>query len=160
MVESKVIGAAVTLDVLLDHPYLDLYPSIKQAIRGINSMQLQCQGTLGGEQKKKMLAAFVAGGPRASLVQSKGLNKPWLEGSPDDDDAIKITLYPNPATAEITVKSSIGAVGKTIFVINSNGVTVQAIPLKSAVQKINLTMFKAGLYFVRIEGMTEKFIKL
>lgn len=43
------IGAAVTLDVLLDHPYLDRYPAIKQAIRGINSMQLQCQGTLGGE---------------------------------------------------------------------------------------------------------------
>ena len=43
------IGAAVTLDVLLDHPYLDVYPSVKQAIRGINSMQLQCQGTLGGE---------------------------------------------------------------------------------------------------------------
>jgi len=43
------IGAAVTLNVLLDHPYLDLYPSVKQAIRGINSMQLQCQGTLGGE---------------------------------------------------------------------------------------------------------------
>jgi xanthine dehydrogenase YagS FAD-binding subunit len=43
------IGAAVTLDVLLDHPYLDVYPSIKQAIRGISSMQLQCQGTLGGE---------------------------------------------------------------------------------------------------------------
>ena len=43
------IGAAVTLDVLLEHPYLDVYPSIKQAILGINSMQLQCQGTLGGE---------------------------------------------------------------------------------------------------------------
>jgi xanthine dehydrogenase YagS FAD-binding subunit len=43
------IGAAVTLDVLLDHPYLDIYPSVKQAIRGINSMQLQCQGTIGGE---------------------------------------------------------------------------------------------------------------
>jgi len=43
------IGAAVTLDVLLDSPYLDPYPSIKQAIAGIASMQLQCQGTLGGE---------------------------------------------------------------------------------------------------------------
>jgi len=46
---SLSIGAAVTLDLLLDHPYLDVYPAIKQAIRGINSMQLQCQGTLGGE---------------------------------------------------------------------------------------------------------------
>jgi xanthine dehydrogenase YagS FAD-binding subunit len=43
------IGAAVTLDDLLVHPYLDVYPAIKQAIRGINSMQLQAQGTLGGE---------------------------------------------------------------------------------------------------------------
>ena len=43
------IGAAVTLDDMLVHPYLDMYPSIKQAIRGISSMQLQAQGTLGGE---------------------------------------------------------------------------------------------------------------
>lgn len=46
---SVSIGAAVTLDQILDHPYLDVYPAVKQAIRGINSMQLQCQGTLGGE---------------------------------------------------------------------------------------------------------------
>jgi len=44
-----VIGAAVTLDDLLVHPYLDVYPAVKQAIRGINSMQLQAQGTLVGE---------------------------------------------------------------------------------------------------------------
>lgn len=43
------IGAAVTLDELLEHPYLDPYPAIGQAIRGISSIQLQCQGTLGGE---------------------------------------------------------------------------------------------------------------
>jgi xanthine dehydrogenase YagS FAD-binding subunit len=43
------IGATVTLDVLLVHPYLNPYPSIRQAIDGISSMQLQCQGTLGGE---------------------------------------------------------------------------------------------------------------
>ena len=43
------IGAATTLDDIEAHPYLDVYPAIKQAIRGINSMQLQSQGTLGGE---------------------------------------------------------------------------------------------------------------
>ena len=43
------IGATVTLDVLLAHPYLNPYPAIGQAIDGIASMQLQCQGTLGGE---------------------------------------------------------------------------------------------------------------
>jgi xanthine dehydrogenase YagS FAD-binding subunit len=43
------VGATVTLDVLLVHPYLNPYPAIRQAIEGINSLQLQCQGTLGGE---------------------------------------------------------------------------------------------------------------
>jgi len=43
------IGAAVTLDDLLAHPYLENYPAISDAILGINSMQLQAQGTIGGE---------------------------------------------------------------------------------------------------------------
>lgn len=46
---SVVIGAAVTLDEVLAHPYLGNYPAITDAILGISSMQLQSQGTLGGE---------------------------------------------------------------------------------------------------------------
>lgn len=44
-----VLGAAVTLDEIVAHPYLENYPAITDAILGINSMQLQAQGTLGGE---------------------------------------------------------------------------------------------------------------
>lgn len=47
--EHVTIGATTTLDDLLESPDLDDYPAIKQAIRGINSMQLQAQGTIGGE---------------------------------------------------------------------------------------------------------------
>lgn len=43
------IGAAVALDDLLESPLLAIYPAITQAITGISSMQLQAQGTLGGE---------------------------------------------------------------------------------------------------------------
>jgi xanthine dehydrogenase YagS FAD-binding subunit len=43
------IGATVTLDTMLVHPYLNPYPAVRNAIDGINSMQIQCQGTLGGE---------------------------------------------------------------------------------------------------------------
>jgi xanthine dehydrogenase YagS FAD-binding subunit len=43
------IGATVTLDVLQVHPYINPYPSLRHAIDGIASIQLQCQGTLGGE---------------------------------------------------------------------------------------------------------------
>ena len=43
------IGATVTLDTMLVHPYLNPYHALRHAIDGINSMPIQCQGTLGGE---------------------------------------------------------------------------------------------------------------
>jgi len=43
------IGATVTLDTLLVHPYLNPYAALRDAIDGIASLQIQCQGTLGGE---------------------------------------------------------------------------------------------------------------
>lgn len=43
------VGATVTLDTMLVHPYLNPYPALRHAIDGISSMQIQCQGTLGGE---------------------------------------------------------------------------------------------------------------
>jgi xanthine dehydrogenase YagS FAD-binding subunit len=43
------IGATVTLDIVQVHPYLNPYPALRHAIDGIASMQIQCQGTLGGE---------------------------------------------------------------------------------------------------------------
>lgn len=47
--QSVTIGATTTLDEVLEAPELDAFPAIKQAIRGINAMQLQGQGTIGGE---------------------------------------------------------------------------------------------------------------
>lgn len=43
------IGAMVTLEELADHPLAADYPALAQAIRAIHSLQLQAQGTLGGE---------------------------------------------------------------------------------------------------------------
>jgi xanthine dehydrogenase YagS FAD-binding subunit len=56
------VGSTVTLDVLLDHPYLTPYPALKQAIEGIASMQLQCQGTLGGEVLQRPQCWFFRNG--------------------------------------------------------------------------------------------------
>ena len=119
-----------------------------------------CMNLFTEGQKKKMLAAFANGGPRASLLQSKGLDKPWTEGTSDDGDAIKIVLYPNPAATEITIRSSVDCVGKSISIINTNGVAVQTVQVKSPLQKLNLSTLKAGFYIVRIEGAAAKFIKL
>jgi len=43
------IGAMVSLEDLLDHPVSQDYPAVRQAILAIGSLQLQSQGTLGGE---------------------------------------------------------------------------------------------------------------
>jgi xanthine dehydrogenase YagS FAD-binding subunit len=43
------VGAGVHLDDFLTSRLTDVYPAVKQAIQGIASVQLQAQGTLGGE---------------------------------------------------------------------------------------------------------------
>jgi xanthine dehydrogenase YagS FAD-binding subunit len=47
------VGTTVTLDVIQVHPYLNPYSSLRHAIDGIASMQIQCQGTLGGEMLQR-----------------------------------------------------------------------------------------------------------
>lgn len=46
---TVVLGAAVTLDELLESPYTAPFTALRQAIANFDSMQLQAQGTLGGE---------------------------------------------------------------------------------------------------------------
>lgn len=43
------IGAAMTLDEVIEHPLVTPLTAFTESIRRINSMQLLCQGTLGGE---------------------------------------------------------------------------------------------------------------
>jgi xanthine dehydrogenase YagS FAD-binding subunit len=56
------IGAMVTLEELLDHPVSQDYPALQQAIRAIHSLQLQAQGTLGGELCQRPRCWFFRGG--------------------------------------------------------------------------------------------------
>ena len=60
-------------------------------------------------QKQLMRNAFNYGGPRASLLNSKGLGEPYLlEASlPIEEVAVKqITFYPNPATTDISIRNN------------------------------------------------------
>ena len=43
------VGAGVHLDEFMNDAETDAFPAVKQAIQGISSIQLQSQGTLGGE---------------------------------------------------------------------------------------------------------------
>jgi xanthine dehydrogenase YagS FAD-binding subunit len=73
-----ILGAVVHLDELLEHPYLQDYPAITQAIAGINSMQLQAQGTLGGELCRRPMCWFYRSGRdllEASRLAAEGDNR-------------------------------------------------------------------------------------
>ncbi len=119
-----------------------------------------CMNLFTEGQKKRMHSVFAEGGPRATLLQSKGLNKPWLEESPVATTSSTARIYPNPASTEITIVLNELATGKTVSIFNANGSLVQTIQLNGVGQKVTIATLKPGLYFIKGDGFTEKFIKL
>ena len=64
------IGAAVGLDDILSDRTTDEYPSVKQVIQGISSIQLQSQGTLVGELMRRPVCWYFREGH--GLLADKG----------------------------------------------------------------------------------------
>jgi xanthine dehydrogenase YagS FAD-binding subunit len=60
--ESVRVGAMVTLEDLHDNPVSEFYPAVRQAIAAIGSLQLQAQGTLGGELCQRPRCWYFRGG--------------------------------------------------------------------------------------------------
>ncbi len=116
-------------------------------------------------QKKRMRLLFEPGGPRASLLNSKGLNQPWAEASPIEEPLIKIAtnIYPNPVVNELTLNVDAGWVGQTVIVSNMQGVVVAKLVITSAKQKINVGNLPKGMYLLQAASQTkiikEKFVK-
>lgn len=119
-------------------------------------------------QKQRMLALFSDGGPRSSLLQSRGLNAPWntepvVEPRPVSDQAM--TVYPNPAANELTLHfTDVKWIGQNLGIYTSNGILLKQVHITAQNQKLSLTGLPAGLYFMettlgedRVRG---KFVKL
>lgn len=106
-------------------------------------------------QKVRMRTLFNSGGPRYSLLASKGLNEPWLEEAPAEElpGIIKEPrLYPNPAAGEVTIDLSgqESFIGRELRVMAINGVEVYRQVLTGTVHKINLSHLRPGIYMVWI----------
>jgi hypothetical protein len=119
-----------------------------------------CMNLFTEGQKRRMRSVFADGGPRASLLQSKGLNEPWLQEAPITETITTVRIYPNPASTEINIVLSDVAKGKVVSIFNANGTLVQTIQVSSSNQKVTVSTLKPGLYFLKGEGFAEKFIKL
>jgi hypothetical protein len=117
-------------------------------------------------QKQRMRSLFAAGGPRASILASKGLQAPWTQEAPLPvvEVAPVKRFYPNPFTNEILLHLSADWVGKHVRVMNVNGTTLLTLTITSAEQKINLSSLRKGIYFLQgssgEERFSEKLVKL
>lgn len=123
-------------------------------------------------QKEHMRSLFEDGAPRYSLLLSKGLNSPWTEESlPEEAIPVVIApaqlkLYPNPTSSELVLDFEYDAswIGKEVKILNMNGVVIGIVLVSSKTQKVPLSTFTPGVYFIQgINGnkkISQKFIKL
>jgi hypothetical protein len=126
-----------------------------------------CMNLFTKGQKQRMLFLFNAGGPRNTFLISKGLNTPWTEAAPVVIAAnTEFKFYPNPAVTELTLNFQYDAdwIGKTISVVNINGIAVSKMKITEKNMKINLTSLKPGVYFIQGNNggkkISAKFIRL
>lgn len=126
-----------------------------------------CMNLFTDGQKQRMLALFNPGGPRYTLLQSRGLNEPWNHEPlvPEANPVNQLFgFYPNPATEQMTLNLSESWVGKNISIVNVNGTVVFSIQVSTQHQKISVGSLARGLYFIQGEAAGEKvrqkFIKL
>ena len=120
-------------------------------------------------QKNRMRSLFNDGGPRFSLLLSKGLDEPWLAESPlpvpeEVPQKTEIKIFPNPAVNELTLILSENWVGKEVRIQGLTGVVLQRIRISSVNTKISIGGFTPGVYIITGEASGEKirnkFIKL
>lgn len=126
-------------------------------------------------QKNRMRSMFNEGGPRNSLLSSKGLNQPWTTEAPvvvetpaGENNQVNGSLrfYPNPAINEISVDFDFNQtwIGKRFTIVNMNGTAMMAAAINAKGQKINISALKPGMYFLEGENgnqkVRERFVKM
>lgn len=112
--------------------------------------------TLG--QRQRMRASLAAGGPRTSLLLSRGLNQPWLAEAPLM--TTEANLYPNPVRDHFTLQTESSLTGKSVRLFNSQGQEVGAERITVPQQRFEVSSLKPGVYFLKGEGFAYRFIKL
>jgi hypothetical protein len=107
-------------------------------------------------QKNRMRACFSEGGPRFSLLSSRGLDQPWTEGGVEEaitlETKTEIILYPNPAVTELKIKTEgINSSNVQIRIVNMHGNTLLKIKLTSNLKAINIGSLPSGNYVLMID---------
>jgi hypothetical protein len=128
-----------------------------------------CMNMFTKGQRKRARAIFEVGGPRNSILHSKGLNTSIVESAQLPDFYPKwlyTQVYPNPATTTINIYFDYDErwIGRKIEILDMGGRVVLRKIISSKVEKIDISHLNAGVYFIRAEKEEEKlhtkFVKL
>jgi hypothetical protein len=120
-------------------------------------------------QRKRARTVFEAGGPRNSILYSKGLNVSEGEFAALPDFYPKwyyAQVYPNPAATSIKVYFDYDErwIGKKMEILDMSGRVVLNKIIGSRIETIDVSRLNAGVYFIRGEKDGErlhaKFVKL
>jgi hypothetical protein len=120
-------------------------------------------------QRKRARTIFETGGPRNSILYSKGLNVSMIETAALPDFYPKwyyAQVYPNPAVTSIKVYFDYDGrwVGKKLQILDMSGRVVLNKTIGSKIETIDVSRLNAGVYFIRAEKdgekLSTKFIKL
>ena len=128
-----------------------------------------CMNMFTNGQRKRARTIFEAGGPRNSILYSKGLNVSMIENAALPDFYPKwyyAQVYPNPAATSIKVYFDYDErwIGKKMEILDMSGRVVLNKIIGSRIETIDVNRLTAGVYFIRAEKDGErlhsKFIKL
>ena len=129
-----------------------------------------CMNMFTKGQRKRARVLFEPGGPRNSILYSKGLNTPIGETIvPPVDFYPKwyyAQVYPNPAATSINIYFDHDErwKGKKMEILDMSGRVVFSKIISSKIETIDVSRLTAGVYFIRAQKEEEKlhakFIKL
>lgn len=145
-------------------PYGDMYMNYMDLTNDA-CMNLFTQG-----QKNKMRSSFAPGAARNGILTSKGLSMPLIqeiELPVSDPKWLRAQLYPNPATATMTLDLNYDPrwMGKNIYISNFAGQVVINLTITSLSQTINISKLASGPYILAAkkddgESIKMKIVKL
>lgn len=128
-----------------------------------------CMNMFSIGQKSRARILFENGGPRISILSSKGLNEPATQPAELPDYYPKwlhVQVYPNPATTELKLFFEYDERwrGKWLQIFDITGRVVINKIITSQIETINVSRLSPGTYFVNAQKEDEKlhakFIKL
>jgi hypothetical protein len=120
-------------------------------------------------QRRRARIIFEEGGPRNSILYSKGLNSSIIEAAPLPDFYPKwpyAQVYPNPATTSIKIYFDYDErwIGKKMEILDMSGRIVLSKIISSKIETIDVNRLNAGVYFIHAEKdgekLNTKFVKL